>query len=38
MVQIAKLAETAGILNIYLYVIMDAQMNIKNGKLIDVLY
>ena len=37
-IQRAKIAEASGTLNIYLYVIMDVQMNIENGKLIDVLY
>ena len=35
-IQIGKTAEAAGTLNIYL--IMDAQMNIENGKLVNVLY
>ena len=37
-IQIAKNAEATGALNIYLHVLMDAQMNIENGKLVDVLY
>ena len=37
-VQIAKKAETAGALNMYLYVIMDAQLNIENGRFINALY
>ena len=37
-VQIAKKVETAGVLNMYLYVIMDAQLNIENGRFINALY
>ena len=37
-VQIAKKVETAGALNMYLYVIMDAQLNIENGRYISALY
>ena len=32
-IQITKTAEAAGALNIYLYVIMDAQLNIEDGRL-----
>ena len=38
MVQITKMVEVAGSLNMYLYVIMDAQLNIKNGRFISALY
>ena len=37
-VQITKKAETAGTLNMYLYVIMDAQINFENGRFINALY
>ena len=37
-VQITKQAETAGTLNMYLYVIMDAQLNIENGRFISALH
>jgi len=37
-IQITKTAEAAGALNIYLYVIMDAQLNIKDGRFIAALY
>ena len=37
-IQIAKTAETAGTLNMYLYVVMDAQLNIENGRFINALY
>jgi len=33
--QIAKTAEAAGVLNIYLFVIMDAQLNIENGRFVS---
>ena len=36
--QITKKAETAGALNMYLYVIMDAQINIENGRFVNALY
>ena len=36
-IQIAKTAGAAGTLNIYMYVIMDTQNNIENGKRVDVL-
>lgn len=36
--QIAKKAETAGVLNIYLYVIMDAQLNIEDGRFVSAMY
>ena len=37
-IQITKTAETAGTLNIYLYVIMDAQLNIEDGRFVSALY
>ena len=37
-IQISKKAEAAGVLNIYLYVIMDAQLNIENGRFVSALY
>lgn len=37
-IQIAKTAERAGALNIYLYILMDAQLNIEDGRFLDVLY
>lgn len=36
--QVEKTAETAGSLNAYIYLIMDAQLNIQNGEIMDVLY
>ena len=33
-----KKAETAGALNIYLYVLMDAQLNIEDGRFVSALY
>ena len=35
--QIEKKAETAGALNAYIYLIMDAQLNIKNGTYVSAL-
>ena len=37
-IQITKTAETKGALNIYLYVVMDAQLNIENGRFVSALY
>lgn len=37
-IQIAKTAEAAGALNIYLYVLMDAQLNIEDGRFVSALY
>ena len=37
-IQITKKAEAAGALNIYLYVIMDAQLNLQDGRIVSVLY
>ena len=36
--QIEKKAETAGNLNAYIYLIMDAQLNIQNGAFVSALY
>ena len=36
--QIEKKAESAGALNAYIYLIMDAQLNIQNGTYISVVY
>ena len=36
--QIEKKAETAGALNAYIYLIIDAQLNIKDGAYISVVY
>ena len=36
--QIEKKTETAGTLNAYIYLIMDAQLNIQNGQFVSVLY
>ena len=38
MLQIEKKAESAGPLNAYIYLIMDAQLNIQNGTYISALY
>ena len=37
-IQITKMAEAAGVLNIYLYVLMDAQLNIEDGRFVSALY
>ena len=37
-IQIAKKAETAGNLNIYLYIIQDAQINFEDGRFKEVVY
>lgn len=37
-IQITKKAEAAGPLNMYLYVIMDAQLNIENGRFVSAMY
>ena len=37
-IQITKQVESAGPLNMYLYVIMDAQLNLENGRFINALY
>ena len=36
--QITKTTDSAGILNIYLYVLMDAQLNIEDGRFVSALY
>ena len=36
--QIEKKAESAGALNAYIYLIMDAQLNIQNGAHISAVY
>ena len=36
--QIEKKAETAGALNVYIYLIMDAQLNIQNGAYVSAIY
>ena len=36
--QIEKKAEMAGALNAYIYLIMDAQLNIQNGAYVSALY
>ena len=36
--QIEKKAETAGALNAYIYLIMDAQLNIQNGAYVSAVY
>ena len=36
--QIKKKAESAGVLNAYIYLIMDAQLNIQNGTYVSVVY
>jgi hypothetical protein len=36
--QISKTAETAGVLNLYLYVIIDAQINFEDGRFLQALY
>ena len=36
--QIEKKAETSGALNAYIYLIMDAQLNIQNGALVSAIY
>ena len=37
-IQIEKKEETAGSLNAYIYLIMDAQLNIQNGTFVSALY
>ena len=36
--QIEKKAETAGALSAYIYLIMDAQLNIQSGTYVSVIY
>ena len=38
LLQIEKKAETAGNLNAYIYLIMDAQLNIQNGAFVSAIY
>ena len=37
-IQLTKTAEAAGALNIYLYIIMDAQLNLEDGRLVSAVY
>ena len=37
-IQITKMAEVAGALNIYLYILMDAQLNIEDGRFVSAVY
>ena len=37
-IQISKEAEAQGALDVYLYVVMDAQLNIENGRFVNALY
>ena len=37
-IQINKKVEARGKLNIYVYIIMDAQLNIENGRFVNTLY
>ena len=37
-VQLTKTAEAAGTLNIYLYIIMDAQLNLEDGRFVSAVY
>ena len=37
-IQIDKKAESAGNLNAYIYLIMDAQLNIQNGAFVSIIY
>ena len=37
-IQLTKMAETAGALNIYLYIIMDGQLNLEDGRVISAVY
>ncbi len=37
-IQIAKEAEDSGALNVYLYIITDAQLNIEDGRFVSALY
>ena len=37
-IQITKKAQAAGTLKIYLYVLMDAQLNIENGRFLNAIY
>ena len=37
-IQLTKTAEVAGALNIYLYIIMDAQLNLEDGRFLSAVY
>ena len=37
-IQLTKTAEAAGTLNIYLYIIMDAQLNLEDGQFVPAVY
>ena len=37
-IQLTKTAEAAGALNIYLYIIMDAQLNLEDGRFVSAVY
>jgi hypothetical protein len=37
-IQITKATETAGALNMYLYIVQDAQLNIEDGRFVSALY
>ena len=37
-IQLTKKAEAAGALNIYLYIIMDAQLNLEDGRFVSAVY
>ena len=37
-IAINKTSEAAGALNLYIFLIMDAQLNIQDGRLADILY
>ena len=38
MIQLIKKAEVAGALNIYLFIIMDAQLNLEDGRFVSAIY
>ena len=37
-IQLTKTAEAVGALNIYLYIIMDAQLNLEDGRFVSAVY
>ena len=37
-IQITKKVEAAGTLNVYFYVLMDAQLNMEDGRFVSALY
>ena len=37
-IQLTKMAEAAGALNIYLYIIMDAHLNLEDGRFVSAVY